>query len=109
VEGISTVRVYPDRRALLGIFAALDGSSWRNRDNWWTGAPLHEWYGVTTDSKGNVVALELPANGLAGALPAAVGALGALDRLLLSANGLTGPIPSELGNLGKLSSDLFAW
>ena len=66
VEGLATVTVAPDRRALLGIHDALGGSGWRNSGNWGTDAPLDEWHGVTADPKDNVLALGLSGNGLSG-------------------------------------------
>jgi len=102
VEGSSMVRVNPDRRALLAIYEAMGGSNWKNNYNWGTDAPLDKWYGVTADSKGNVQALNLDRNGLAGTIPAAIGLLGALDELDLYDNQLTGPIPPELGSLTAL-------
>ena len=102
VTGSSSVTVNPDRRALLEIHEALGGSGWRMDDNWGTDAPLDEWYGVTTDSEGNVQALNLAGNGLSGTIPPAIGHLEALDTLNLCWNDLTGIIPPELGNLRQL-------
>ena len=83
VEGLSTVTVAPDRRALLKIQEALGGRRWRNRSDWGTDAPLDTWYGVTTDSKGNVVELNLGSNGVTGRIPAEIGVLKALEVLRL--------------------------
>jgi len=76
VQGLATITVNPDRRALLEIYEALGGSRWRRDEKWGTDAPLDEWYGVTTDSEGNVQALDMEFNGLSGTLPAAIGLLG---------------------------------
>jgi len=103
VEGLATVTVSPDRRALLRFHEATGGASWRRRSNWGTDAPLGTWYGVTTDSRGNVVELAIGYNNLTGTIPAEIGVLGALEVLWLTSNReLTGSIPPELGNLGSL-------
>ena len=38
-----------DRAALVALYSATDGASWKNSANWLSDAPLDEWYGVTTD------------------------------------------------------------
>ena len=76
---------------------------------------ITEWAGVTVLSKrvqklelvtghrrGNSSDQNLRGWGLGGTLPAQLGGLDALVRLLLSNNGFTGSIPAELGNLGSL-------
>ena len=65
--------------------------------------PLGEWFGVTTDSNGRVVALEVQSNGLAGTIPAELGQLSKLARLWLNGNSLNGSIPDQLGNLSSLA------
>ncbi|MDE2761834.1 MAG: Ig-like domain-containing protein [Gemmatimonadota bacterium] len=109
VEGLTTITVNPDRSVLVEIHEALGGSGWRRDDNWGTDAPLDKWYGVTADSEGNVQALRLPANGLSGTIPPAIGHLGALDTLNLFRNDLTGPVPPELGNLRQLRLLSLGW
>ena len=64
--------------------------------------PLGDWYGVTTDSAGRVLALDLPGNGLVGTIPSELGRLSKLTRLWLSGNELSGSIPAALGNLTAL-------
>ena len=102
VEDLATVTVAPDRRALLSFYEALNGSRWPLSENWGTDAPLDEWYGVTADSKDNVLALEMGFNRLSGTIPPEIGALGALEELNLINNFLRGSIPPELGNLRSL-------
>ena len=123
--GTAEVTVDLHRGALLNIYKAMGGPGWRRSDNWETDAPLGEWYGVSTDAVGNVIELDLPANGLTGSIPPEIVALETLEVLklhvnsisgpirelahlehlqvlLLSANPLTGSIPPELGNLQNL-------
>lgn len=96
--------VATDRAALVALFDATGGPAWTNSTNWKTPAPLGEWHGVTTDAEGRVTGLSLPANGLAGQLPAGLGRLGRLRVLALHGNELTGPVPRWLGRLTHLRS-----
>ncbi len=91
-----------DREALEALHDATGGADWTLNHNWKTAAPLGEWSGVTTDEDGRVTKLTLVDNGLAGALPAALGGLGRLEELDLRRNALTGPIPVALGDLPRL-------
>lgn len=92
----------PDRAVLAAIYQATGGANWTNSDNWLTGAPLDEWYGVETDEIGRVTDLSLSSNALAGPLPREIGALGKLTELALPNNRLTGAIPAEFGMLTRL-------
>ena len=105
--------VAADRVALEALYDATGGPGWIDNTNWKTAAPLDEWFGVTTDTAGRVTRLELPGNGLAGPIPAALGELALLRNLDFGnrwdsaaqqsvENTLTGPIPAELGNLVNL-------
>ncbi|CAM9218603.1 unnamed protein product, partial [Ectocarpus sp. 12 AP-2014] len=86
-----------DRAALLALFIATTGPSWKTSTAWGTSAPLGEWYGVTVDDDGRVSRLELRDNGLSGVIPPEFARLTALTKLNLGENNLTGPIPSALG------------
>ena len=85
----------PDRPALVALYRATGGTSWTTRTNWDTMAALNTWHGVTTNSAGRVVALNLRANNLSGSLPSDIGDLSALTRLDLSGNRLNGEIPTR--------------
>jgi len=104
------------RRVLTVLYRELDGPNWDNNDKWLTRAPVSKWYGVEVDAGGNVIALHLQRNGLAGELPRELGSLRTLEVLRLDAKEpvittgpttddtddkrvLTGSIPPELGNL----------
>ena len=91
-----------DRDALVALYQATDGDNWYRNDNWLTDAPIYTWYGVTTDTRGRVVELDLLENGLSGSIPSELGRLTGLEWLDLSDNRLSGPIPPELGNLINL-------
>ncbi|CAM9337204.1 unnamed protein product, partial [Ectocarpus sp. 6 AP-2014] len=92
-----------DRDALLTLYHCTGGPSWHNRSGWGSDRPLNEWYGVTTNSAGRVVALELRYNNLQGSIPPGLGELGALEHLHLTNNELHGAIPPELGRLHSLT------
>ncbi len=91
-----------DKAALVEIYGATDGANWINKEGWQSDAPLGEWDGVELDGEGCVAELALSANGLKGAMPAALGNLHSLTHLDLGTNELTGAIPATLGNLSKL-------
>ena len=96
--------VQPDpRHWLTRFYEATGGPRWDDRDNWATDAPLDTWYGVTTDSEGNVTRLDLAFNGLTGSIPPEIGRLQSLEHLNLMGNRLIS-IPAEIGNLQNLQS-----
>ena len=92
---------------MVALYNATDGENWDQRSaNWLSDAPLGEWEGVTTDDDGRVTELGLPYNNLSGEIPAELGSLSSLGRLILHHNELSGEIPTWLGSLSKLES---AW
>ena len=99
---IGPIREVDDRAALTALYEATDGPNWIENEGWLTDAPLEDWYGVYTDESGRVVALFLRSNHLTGELPAELGNLANLEKLVLETNRLTGVLPPELGNLVKL-------
>lgn len=104
IDDLNSVDLPTCREALSALYSALGGPDWERNDNWRSDAPLSQWFGITTDSDGRVTELNLPANSLAGTLPAGIGALIHLEKLDLSGNVLSGPVPPELSNLANLSA-----
>ena len=100
-QGTAEITVGPDldRAALVALYEATDGPNWVNSENWLTAAPLGDWYGVTANSLGRVVTLDLTRNGLEGELPASLGSLVDMTTLRLSGNALSGRLPLSLARL----------
>ena len=92
----------PDWDALVTFYHETNGSNWKENANWLSTEPLDEWFGVSTDAGGRVIALELARNNLLGPLPDALGRLDKLETLVLDGNELSGPIPPELTSLENL-------
>ncbi len=89
-----------DCGTLLALRDALAGAGTLN---WNAALPIAAWRGVTIGGEpARVVALDLPASGLTGRIPAELGELTSLRRIVLSDNSLTGAIPRELGELERL-------
>ena len=88
-----------DRAALLALYEASGGPSWRVRTNWLSGEPIGDWYGVVTDDGGRVRELHLQDNGLTGTLPPEIGNLSRLSHVHFWSNALTGPIPPAFWSL----------
>ena len=98
-----TVRVpSPDRKPLLALYNATEGSNWTNNTNWLSDRHIEDWYGVNTDEDGRVTSLNLGNNGLHGPLPIELAQLSSLVGLSLEGNRLTGTIPPELVELTSL-------
>ena len=77
-----------DREALVALYESTNGQLWRIKTNWLSDRPLGEWYGVTTDRQGRVVALEITGEQIPGTP--------------VYSNNLSGELPEEIGNLDKL-------
>ncbi len=121
---------------MIALYDSLGGDGWKKGgpdDNdvalrWKTGPDHCDWFGVECDSDGKVIAIDLNANKLSGAIPDAIGDLGcvttlnfddnriggvipgaitklaSLERLSLDANMIQGDIPSKLADLPALTS-----
>ena len=99
----TTAPANTDREVLVALYNATDGANWTNSTNWLSDKPLGEWHGVTTNSNGRVIELDLYGSELSGSIPSELGNLANLTGLFLGSNQLSGSIPSELGNLANLT------
>ena len=91
-----------DRDALVSLYNATDGQTWRINTNWLADNALSTWHGVTV-TNGRVTSINVEGNNLSGKIPPELGNLSLLTHLYLASNRLTGRIPIELTNLTKLS------
>jgi len=91
-----------DRQILTRIFEIFG----RNRLlwHWGTDLPISFWDGVTVNTDGRVIQLDLSCRQLHGPIPAEIGNLTELYELNLLSNALTGNIPPELCELTALTS-----
>lgn len=109
VGGDATVSVDLQRGWLRTFYEMAGGPLWDVNYRWVTDAPLGSWYGVSTDSEGNVTGLKLDENGLTGSIASAVANLWSLRTFDVWGNELTGPIPPEFGNLVNLETLIVGW
>lgn len=93
-----------ERDTLIEIYEATGGLCWLNGTNWLSDAPINQWDGVITDSRGRVTGLYLSHNQLSGEIPSVLGRLGNLEMLSLDFNELQGSIPADLGYINNLKS-----
>ena len=88
-----------DMAVLTSLFEAAGGRGWTNSDGWLGGEVLSDWHGVTADSLGRVLALDLGGNGLEGPVPATLARLTGMTELRIDDNALVGPLPLDLASL----------
>ncbi len=98
-EGTIDCAPLSDREVLELLYASTGGGNWTNSQRWLSEEPLDAWHGVDADTTGQVVRLDLRANGLEGPLPPELGELSQLTALALSANQLSGVLPDNLTEL----------
>ena len=93
-----------DSLALVAFYNSTGGpSTWTDRTGWLQ-APVSDWHGISLDSSGRVIVIELNKNKLSGTLPMELKGLEELQALDLGDNKLTGNIPPELGLLTSLQT-----
>ncbi len=101
-DGELCVPTTADREVLLEIYERNGGADWHRQLYWGSEYPINRWEGVTTDSAGFVIGIDLTANNLTGKLLPAVGDLEHLQELYLRNNDLVGPIPAEWAGMKEL-------
>ena len=95
-----------EREALIAVYSSTGGDGWGKKTGW-LDPPGSEcsWYGVTCDAtRTTVISLDLSANVLTGEIPAVLGNLKNLEKLLLFGNRLSGSIPPALADLEHLDA-----
>ena len=94
-----------DWAALWALHYKNGGYGWKNRTNWTGVNPLGQWHGVTTDSNGQVTALNLRYNNMSGNISGSIAALEKLVTLNLSCNSaLNGELPLGLKDISTLTT-----
>ena len=87
------------KEALMDLFRSTNGEGWVRKDKWGTEAPLGDWSGVTVDTNGVVIGLDLNYMNLQGesasinALPLSLSLCISFSLLRLSAAVLSFPVP----------------
>ena len=102
-SSVTVKDVVLDREVLTILYHSTNGDEWTNNQNWLSDGPLNTWYGVRTNSHGEVVRLELKRNNLQGPIPIELCHLASLGVLDLRYNDLTGNLPPEFGLLANLT------
>ena len=89
-----------DVAALKQLYLAAGGRDWTESTGWPGDGAVEEWHGVSADSLGQVTALDLSRNGLAGRLPHGLDAMAQMTELRVGGNpGLSGRLPLSLARL----------
>ena len=91
-----------ERTALIALYDKTGGTDWNNKTNWKTNRSISKWFGVETNTAGQVIGLWLIHNELSGKIPGELAQLSNLEYLVLDGNELSGPIPVELAQLSNL-------
>lgn len=89
-----------DSLALIAFYNATDGPNWTN--TWDLTQPKSSWRGITLNDEGCVLYFQLTWNSMDGSIPAEIGNLKHLEKLVLTSNGLTDTIPNEIAELTRL-------
>ena len=97
-----------ERDALIEFYNSTGGNNWYYSTNWCSDKPVNNWYGVTTNSRGQVVTLDLTSNNLSGTLTESLIDLTELQFALLYYNGLYGEIPQKI-NEAQWFKDYWQW
>lgn len=95
-----------DSLALVALYNSTNGANWFNK--WNLNNPINTWHGVTVNSKGCVLYIDLHNNNLTGTLPNKLGDLKHVKRLRLSnsysASGkISGTLPPAIGTMESLN------
>ena len=85
------------RNALIELYNATAGQSWKNNKNWCSSLPISSWYGVKCNKDGIVTGIELSDNNLNGTLPQSFAVLmDSCKYLEVGFNSLSGAVPQSV-------------
>lgn len=91
-----------ERDALIRLYHSTGGESWVNQENWCTDSPLEDWYGVSVDQSGHVVAINLENNNLSGNLDINLDDFVNLSEFNINSNPLINVNVWGKGNMSEL-------
>ena len=113
-QGVQVDAHEGDSLALVAFYNSTGGPITWTRRRGWLQAPVSDWHGISLDSSGRVIVIELDDNELSGTLPSEIGQLTHLEHLDIGSDwpfgagdrnyGVTGNIPVELELLTKLKT-----
>ncbi|KAH0572864.1 Cyst wall protein [Spironucleus salmonicida] len=99
---ISILAVLTQRQALDAIYAANGGASWKGSVGWNTSASVCAWAGVTCNSQGYIVGLDLSGFGLTGQLADVFDSFPVLKSLYMNDQKMNTAIPASFCTLRSL-------
>ncbi|KAH0572192.1 Leucine-rich repeat protein [Spironucleus salmonicida] len=92
--------------ALVDFYEKTGGDNWKVKLNWMEHPNYCLWYGITCDSKFNVVAIKIPGNNLIGTIPASLRSLDHLSALILPNNKIASIHPDAFQDKAFCTVDL---
>jgi hypothetical protein len=106
VEQIEVAQTDSQQDALMQLYNATNGASWKQNTGWGSG-DFCSWYGLECNhdppGTSQLISIRLDANGLSGQIPEAIfNDLPHLKVLQLSNNKIAGAVPTNLAQLPKL-------
>ena len=89
-----------DSTTLRRLYTSTNGAAWTTK--WDTTKSMNTWFGVTLNTGGRVIKLEMSNNNLTGTLPNELNSLCALQTLDLSNNKISGTLPPQMSIMSGL-------
>lgn len=83
-----------DRGAVVALYNTTQGSNWTNNTNWLSSEPLSTWFGLSFDTSGRLMSVDLSSNNLVGYIPQQYENLNMLNTFNVSGNLMRDEIPN---------------
>lgn len=111
---LTIIQTMSQKTILTKFYEALNGSNWKENENWCVSDNIKDWYGVVMNDKGHVTGLYLSGNHLEGNLPDELFELVSLEDLILDSPKHHNTLDSEIiddwnliyGDLNELGSKI---